>query len=360
MSVGMVNAYAGIWFDSIGLTTFQIGLLGSIPMLGLLLVTTSIGRLSDRADDWKQAIVIGSAVSSLAALGLFLSTAFWWVLAVWTLTSLAQRAMVPVSDAAALRLARREGLDFGRLRALSTIGYLLVILGAGLLLDGGGLGWFLPLFAGFGLLRMGAALRLPRMRAADALPSRARLTGHLRPAFLLPLLAWALVDATHIILNSFQGLLWVRYGIPTGLVGPLIALGALAETLLFWRFRDIAARVSPLWLIGAAGAAAVVRYGAMALEPGVAVLVLLQLMHALTYAMGFLATANFIADRVPEENAAEAQSLLVMLELVIATAAVAGFGWLAGHWGSGAYLGSAALGAAGLICVLAAARRQSP
>ena len=60
-----------------------------------------------------------------------------------------------------------------------------------------------------------------------------------------------------------------------------------------------------------------------------------------------------------EDNAAEAQSLLVTLELAIGTAAVAGFGWLAGHWGSGAYLGSAAMGAAGLVCILAAARRQS-
>ena len=107
MSVGMINAYGGLWFDSIGLSTFQIGLLGSVPMLALLVVMAPIGRLADRAEDWKQAIVVGTAVSGFAALGLFFSSAFWWVLLVWTLVSLSQRAMVPVADAAALRLARR-------------------------------------------------------------------------------------------------------------------------------------------------------------------------------------------------------------------------------------------------------------
>ncbi len=355
MSVGMINAYGGIWLKYQGLSAFEIGVIGAAPVALMLALTLFVGRLADRASDWRQTIVVTMAVAGAASLGLIWAEAFWTILFFWAVMATAQRIGVPVADAAGLRMARREGVDFGSLRALATIGYLAVILGAGLLLGENGIWLFLPLLIGFGLLRAGAAFSLPNLRGPRGTDSRpSHLSGVMKPWFVLPLLGWALIDSNHIILNSFQGLIWADQGIGTGMIGALIALGAMAETVMFFAFRRLSLRFSPLVILLAAGAFSVLRWVGLAFATSLWALVILQLMHALTYAMGFLAVTNFIADQTSEDIAAEAQGFLVTLELAVSVTALVAFGWLVGAFGAGAYLGSAVLAAAGAICVLAA------
>lgn len=359
MSVGMINAFAGIWFGSLGLSAFQIGVIGALPVALLLFLALSVGRIADRARDWRQVIVGGAILSALFPVGLLFSTAFWAVLVFWTGMAVTQRAIVPVTDAAALRLARRRGVEFGPMRALSTLGYLIVILIAGYAMGDGGLWLFLPVFLALGALRAVVALALPRMRAEDHRPRAApvRLTGKLSRVFLLTVAGFALVNTSHFVLNSFQGYLWAQQGISIGVIGGLIALGALSETAMFTWFRQVARRFSSRALIAAGAGLAMLRWIAMAAEPGVPVLVGLQCLHAVTYAMGFLACTNFIADHTSEDNAAEGQSVLVVMELGFSIAIMLLFGALAGAAGSGAYLVSVVFAGAGLLCVASVLRR---
>lgn len=362
LSVGLVNAFSGIWFAHQGFDAVQIGLLGAGPIVLLLVVLLFVGRLADRARDWGQVIRIGGLVSAVFAACLLAVESFALILVFWALTTAAQRSVVPVTDAAAVRMLRRTGAEFGPFRALSTIGYLLVVGGAGLLLGEDRIWLFLPLFVAFSALRALAAFTLPRMRdKGTPRPSRTIWQGfpQMRKAwFVLPLLAWAFIDSNHMILNSFQGLLWSNQGIGTSTIGVLIVLGALAETVMFFGFRRVASRWAPLTLLMGAALASILRWTAMAVAPGVAGLVALQLLHALTYAMGFLAITNFIADSTEEADAAEAQSFLVVIELAISAVVVVIFGALAQGHGALAYLFSAAMAGLGAAAILAALTRN--
>ncbi|MGJ8584282.1 MAG: MFS transporter [Marinosulfonomonas sp.] len=364
LSVGLANSFAGIWFGDQGLTPGQIGVINAAPVVLLLLTTLFVGRLADRAADWRQVIIIGAAASAVFPIGLFWAQEFVPILLFWTLAVVAQWAIVPVADAAALRMARRSGGDFGKFRAWGTIGYLLVIFLAGYLIDAASIEIFLPLFVGLCLIRAAAAFGLPKMRdEPDAEQPRETMTNlkqTLQPWFLLPLLGWALIYSTHLVLNAFQGLLWSQQGLPTNVIGNLIGLGALAETAMFFGFRHLAKRISALHMILLAALMSVIRWSAMSMGPGVEVLVVLQLLHSVTYALGFLACTNFIADSTSEDMAAQGQSLLVVLEQGLAIFVLLGFGWLAGFWGAGAYLASAGIAGLGGIFILLAMRLKSP
>ena len=356
MSIGLVNAYAGIWFDAQGLSSVQIGAISAVPNIIVLLIVVWVGRIADRANDWRQVIIICAVISALAPLGLLFVSGFLGILLFWSVMSVAQRTGLPVSDAAAMRMARRDGLNFGMFRGLSTLGYLLVIIFAGYVLRDDGVDYFLPLFIGLGLLRGLASLFLPKMRAQTpkaAPQGLANLRSVMKAWFLLPLLGYALLDTPHIILNSFQGLLWARQGISTEVIGLLIALGAAAETIMFFAFAAVAKRFKPLTLILIGVAASVVRWLAMATSPDVPALIGLQTLHAITYASSFLAITNYIADTVAEDDAAQAQSLLVNMELLISSLGLLAFGWLVGLYGAQAYVASAALAICAGLCVLA-------
>jgi PPP family 3-phenylpropionic acid transporter len=364
MTAGAATVFAGIWFSSKGLSSQEIGLINAIPVLAMLAVNLVVGRIADRADDWRQVIVAGSLGAAVMPFGLFFVEGFWGILLFWTLAGMAQMAVTPVADAAAMRMNRRRGTDFGAIRAWGTIGYMAVILATGYLVVWFG-GWiFLPLFVGLALFRGAAALGLPKFRVAKAertpSPGAGRLIEVMKPWFLLPLVGWAIIFATHLILNAFQGLLWKQQGISEDLIGVLIALGALSETAAFFAYRRFAGRFSARNLILLSGVVSVARWVAMSFSPDIEVLVGLQLLHSVTFALGFLGCVNFIANWTSEDIAAEAQSFSVMLQQGMAVLAISGFGWLAGDWSARAYLASGAFAALGALLVWISLRMQQP
>lgn len=360
MSGGAANGFAGIWFASRGLGSEEIGIINAVPVFVLLLINLFVGRLADRASDWRQVIIIGALAAGLLPFGLFFVGGFWGTLLFWTLSATTQAAIVPVADAAAMRITRRRGTDFGAIRAWGTIGYLAVISGSGYLVLWFGGAIFLPLFAGLSLLRGLVALGLPRFRApegtATPAPGATRLLQVMKPWFLLPLVGWSMIYATHLILNAFQGLLWQSQGIPADLIGLLIAVGALSEAAMFFAFRRIAGKVPARSLILLSCAVSVLRWVAMSLSPGVEILFGLQLLHSVTYALGFLGCLNFIANWTSEDIAAEAQSFFVVLQEAFAILTFTAFGWLAGAFGAKAYLASAVFSALGALLVFASMR----
>ena len=361
MAVGMINGFGGPWLESRGLDAFQIGIINALPIAFMVLLTVPIGRLADKARDWRDVIQIGMVLNAAILFGLFWATGFYGILFVWTIGVLSQSLTIPVSDGAALRYGRRNGGNLGSFRALSTIGYLLVILAAGPALSQWGFAIFLPLLVGFSVMRALCALALPRLRAAeDEVTAKPPfpLSALRRRWFLLPCLGAAILLATTLVLNGFQSVLWLRQGLSPTQIGILIALGAGAEAALFFAYGWITRFVSPVTLLLIAAVASALRYVLLGLELPFAALLLVQLMHALTFGVAFLASANFIADNTGEEIAASAQAVLTMTFQVIGVLLLLSFGWLANQAGLAAYFALA--GVASLAVVLIALAGKAP
>lgn len=347
MSVGAVNAFAGIWFASIGITTSQIGFIFAVPVVFMIFVGVLVGRIADRADDWRDVIVTGAILSGLIPLGLIFADHFWSVLLVWTLAVSAQMATLPVIDAATLRMSRRLGFDFGNFYAWKTIGYLSVIVISGAVLARLGPSAFLPLFLGLSLLRGVASVSLPPFREARKADTQITLRGGFRktvkPWFLLPLIAWSLVHCTHFVLSGFLGLLWREQGFSTVTIGLLIGVSGLAETAMFVAFKRLPKSISARLLILISCLTAILRWLILSTTPEIALLVFAQTLHATTYALGFLACTNFIANWTDDSVAAEAQSLFTVLQFGMAIFALISFGWLAEAFGAAAFIAAAVL-----------------
>jgi PPP family 3-phenylpropionic acid transporter len=173
----------------------------------------------------------------------------------------------------------------------------------------------------------------------------------MRPFFVLPLVGWSMVFGTHIVLNAFQSLLWKEQGFGADIIGPLLAVAAIAEAALMFAFAPFARRFSARSLILVSAIAAVVRWACMAVQPDIPLLIPLQALNAITFALGYLGCMTFIANWTSDEIAAEAQGFFQMLQQGMSVIALLGFGWLTGMMGATAYFVAAAFSllGAGLI-----------
>ena len=368
MGPGAAVMFLPIWLAEKGITPEQIGLINAVPVFAILAVNLVVGRIADRAEDWRQVIVIGALIAGVAPLGLFIANDFIGILLVWTLASLPGGGIGPVLDAATMRMTRRNGTDFGTIRAWGTVGFMLFNALTGLLVVWLGSAVFVPLFAALMILRALVALQLPRFRAPPeelAVSSVVRTGGGVaqmlvQPWFMLPLIGFCMVYGTHFVLNAFASLLWKEQGISEAVIGPLIALGAASEAAIMFAWRRFGGRISARHLILVAAGVSVLRWAAMAFSPPVAVLFVLQLSHGITFALGYLGCVHFIANWTSEDIAAETQSLFTVGQQAMSVLAAIAFGWLVASWGAYAFLAAAAMAALGAACVLISLQLRQP
>lgn len=352
---GAASAYLAIWLSGRGISAGEIGIINAMPVLLMLAANMLIGRLADRASDWRAMIIILAAISGAASIGLGFVSSFWGYLVIFTLTAMPAGALVPIIDAATLRMTTRRGTDFAFVRAWGTVGYTLTAALSGLVIGWLGPAAFVPIFVFLSLLRAGLAFPLPRFRAPaheDAPvrpPGSVRLKQLMTPWFVLPCLAFALLQSTHAFLGTMGALVFKLQGVPDGLIGILIASSAASEAAVMFAWRRLGLRYSARGLLIIACAAGLVRWGVMALNPPLPVLFMLQALHSVTYGFAYFGILHFIAKWAPEEIAAEAQSFSSALTMGVSVVALVVFGWLVGAVGGQAYFLAAALAAFGIL-----------
>jgi len=368
---GVASVFLGIWLSEHGLPADQIGVINALPTLCLLLLNIVVGRIADRADDWRTALIVLSILSALAPLPLYFVSEFWGILAVWALCATSNGLIGPVIDAASVRMTRRNGTDFGAVRAWATVGYVFAAAGLGLLLNWLGSGVFVTLYVVTVVARAALAYILPRFRAPApeltlantpsgdaARPSKLR--DSLKLWFVLPLVAFALVNSSNALIGGFAALLWHENGIPSYFLGPLLGIAAVGEAILMFAWRRFGGRVTARNMILVCAVAGLVRFTIMAFNPPVEVLFLTQTLHAFSFGMGYFGVVHFIANWTNEANAAEAQGFANMLNMGAAMTALIVFGVLVEHFGSYAFFYSTITALLAIVCVLVSLRIRPP
>ena len=144
-------------------------------------------------------------------------------------------------------------------------------------------------------------------------------------------------------------LAWQAQGYSDMVIGLLWATGVVAEIVLFYISGPLMARIGAVRLVMLAAAAAILRWTVTALDPPVALLFVMQALHAFTFGAAHLGAVQFVAQAAPPRLAATAQSLYAaMASGVIMGLVTIGIGPIYEALGPHAYFVMAGAGAVSL------------
>lgn len=317
---GLFGTYAPLWFQSLGFSTLAIGALASLQSATRVFSPYAWGWVADHTGQRTRLLRIAVGLALASALGFFVSPVYGWIAAVTLALHTCTAGVIPISEAALAHLVSQgDTLNagrYGRVRVWGSIGFILAVVGSGVLLQGLGVQAFPWLVLVLLCLLLVAALRLPVVsEAAHGTEAAPGAWAVLRQ----PVVAWFFAGVfftvlAHTSLYAFFSLYLVSLGYSKTAVGLIWALGVAAEVAWFWFQGRWLTRFSPQgWLLLAAGMS-VLRFAlTAAFGANVWVLVLAQLTHALTFAAQHSSCIGMINRHFPGRLRGRGQALYTVL-----------------------------------------------
>ena len=296
--IGVFFPYFGLYFQSLSLTAWDIGLLMSQMQLMRLFGPYLWGMLADRFGHRVPVVRLTGLVSLIVFTSFFFIDRFVSMLVAMVVLSLFWVASLPLVETLTFDHLREQAARYSRIRLWGSVGFIVAVMGGGALLD------HLPvsslLWVGV-ILLAGILVCSLLLFEAPAHPSVAE-TPPVREILRQPQVkalfaACFLMSAAHAALNIFYSIYLSGYGYSKTLVGGLFSLGVVAEIVVFLFMARLMRRFSLRTILLASFVVGVVRFvliGGEAVSP-IAQLAA-QLMHGVTFG-AFHATAIAAVNR---------------------------------------------------------------
>ena len=354
---GIAMPFFPAWLQAKELDARATGIVLAVPMFMRLISVPSVARLADRRSALRAALILSAFGSAAAYLILSQMSGFVPILIAVSLASLATAPAMPLTDAYALKGLAQRGRAYGPVRVWGSVAFVVANLGAGLLID-----FIAPvqiIWLLFGSLVLVAAVALTLRPLAQDRGAAEKTDGKagkllLSPGFWMVTGGASLIQASHAVFYGFSVLDWRAKGLEPSSIGGLWGLGVIAEIVLFAYSARFQQRLGALGLLGAGAVGAVVRWGAMSLNPPLLLLPVLQLLHAFSFGATHLGSMQILAHLAPARQFATAQGDFATVLALVMAGAMALSGVLYADLGDRAYGVMALAAALGGVFVLLA------
>jgi len=237
-------------------------------------------------------------------------------------------AVLPLTEANLLALDRSDKQDYGRIRAMGSLAFIIVSISGGSLINFYGQQIIPGLVASLMLLTAAACFWLAA--ATSTVAAASVVTPRTRPDWkkvinlklLMVLGSAGFIQMSHSLYFATASNMWADFGYTSTAIGVFWAIAVVAEICYFSFSSSILRYQSPFIMIALSGICAAARWALFALNDGLSGIIVGQVLHALSFAAYHSAVMRFIRDNAPEGVRTLTQavyySLMVALPMGIA------------------------------------------
>ncbi len=352
-ALGAFTPFFARWLHELGLGGVAIGTVMAMWYLSRIVSPSAWSLLCARAEEPVRWLHVGAVLTALSFAGFLFAREFWALLAVMLLFGGFANAILPQFEAITLDRLGTHRERYGRIRVWGSLGFVVVAVGFGPLLDWTGNAalpaLMLPLLAATVLAALATrgighpieTVAVPRLR--DVLRRR-----EVRDFLLIVLLVQVGFGPFYVLYTLHLG----AHGHGGTVIGLLWGLGVVAEIGVFLLMPQLLRRWSTDTILRACIIATALRWAVVALVPqSLPVMLLMQGVHALSFGAFHAACMQRIGEFFPGRLGQKGQGLMYGFSSGIGGvlgALLAGGLWDLGG-GLAAFLGGAVATAAALL-----------
>lgn len=317
--IGYVVTYWPRWLQDRGFDSTEIGLILAAAVWMKIPLNLTLGRLSRRTGERRLYIRLLALIVLLALPLFWLGRSFELYLLLWAVAGASITALIPLTDSISVTLQQKSRFDYGRARLWGSMSFIVAAILGGWVLGKVGIEHTLTLMLAGALALLVTAALLPDLRSRPARnthpPAGALLASR---EFLLFLAVVALTQSSHAVLYGFASIHWRSAGHSEAVIGWLWAEGVIAEIIIFFFAARFTGRLGPWRLLMLGSSMATVRWIGLASTSSLGGLVVLQWLHAFSFALTHLGMMEFIRHKIAGEATTSAQTLVDAVALGLA------------------------------------------
>lgn len=286
-AVGIILPFLGLYLQSLNFSAIEIAQLLAVLSFVRIISPPIWALLADRKRNFLFYVQVASWLSAVLLLGLWFLTDYWalfWLIA-WM--GFFWHAALPPMESLTMSHIESQPQAYSRIRLWGSIGFVVAVVVTG---------WAIERFDQLAFLVLASVFFIATALVAHGnkeAPVKSQVAfswSGLLDLLRRPIVWWVLaigllLQMAHGIYYSFYSILLHDVGYSNQAIGLLWSLGVIAEIGLFWYFARFSEKLSASgWFLVASGVS-VVRWLLIGLYPdSLALMILAQLMHAITFA----------------------------------------------------------------------------
>lgn len=310
--LGAILPFWGLYIESLGMTAGDIGTLMAIMMVTRIGAPNLWGWVADRTGRRLWVIRIGALLTLLVFTSAFWASTFWQLALLMFGFSFFWNAVLPQFEVITLDALGERRSRYSQIRVWGSIGFIATVVGLGVLFDYVNIHWLVPVLWGLILLIWLTTLAVPAH--SIRLPEQ-HYQGNFwqivrQPCVIGFFVVTFVVQLSHGPYYTFFSIHMNSFDYSKTEIGLLWALGVVAEVVLFiYMHRLLEWRGARLiTLIAISGCA--LRWLMIALFPEqLWVLLLAQLLHAVTFGCAHAAAISLVHEFFPAQVHGQGQAL---------------------------------------------------
>ncbi len=316
-AIGVYFVFLNIYYKDIGLTSTQIGLMSMIAGAVSMAGTFFWGYASDRSGRPNRLIAAGALGALLLAQCiplvsmLRLPNPFLFYVLIGCLAALMSSSSNTLVDSTTLAMLGEHSRDYGQYRMAGSIGYIIMAVGAGSILDRIGLPWIFPAYAVMMIVFGLAALRLPRRALRLSSAGWDKIGAMLRnPSLLLLALTTFIFWIGYNGSINFFGVALKTLGAGTALISYAMVIGAVIEVPIMAYSGRLIQRYGPVRLMLFAILLQVIRFILLSRISNPAWAIAINILNGPGFVLFYNSSLNYITRLAPPSLLATAQGFL--------------------------------------------------
>lgn len=311
MFVGAFVPYWSLYLKSVAFSAVEIGILLSLFQISRIFSPSFWGWLADRTNRRVLWIKLTALLGLLGYIGVFFGTSFVWLFFVMAALSIFTSSTLPLAEAVTMAHIEPANQPYGRIRVWGSIGFIVAVLGLGVLLDYAPISSLL-----WCLLLIQASLFLLSFKIPEPhVPSHH--TDHLpvmnivmRPEVMALLIGSFLMVSAHSVYYSFYSIFLEARGYSKTMIGVLWAIGVICEIMIFMVMPKLTARFLLKEILVISLILAVLRFAMIGAGTGsIGVLILAQTLHAATFGSFHAACVAIVHEYFRGRHQAKGQAI---------------------------------------------------
>jgi len=299
-ALGCFWPYFGMHLSSVGLSASEATQVMSVwPLVGLL-APPILGLVADARLARNAILRVVTGLAAVSFCGFFFAKTLPALYATTALVALTRSSVLPMADAAALDAVRSDGGSYGRMRALGSLGFLVMAVLAGQLIGHWDTRAGIGLTVALVLMTLVVALRLPAapvaaQRRSTAFAEWLHLVG--RKDLWVFLAAVAFAQLGNAIYDAGFSLHLKKLDHGPGFISAAWSLGVGGEVALMLVSARLLATVGPAWLFAGTVMVACARWLLLAQVTEPWLLLVLAPLHGVSFGLFYVAGVTVMRDK---------------------------------------------------------------